>query len=31
MKVGQHGQVGHGRGAGRGDQVLTEGFESSFP
>jgi len=28
MKVGQHGWAGHGRRVGRGDQVLTGGFES---
>jgi len=28
MKVGQHGRAGHGRRAGRGDQVLTGGSRS---
>jgi len=31
MKVGQHEWVGHRRGAGQGDQVLTGGSENSFP
>jgi len=31
MKVGQHGRARHGRGAGRGDQVLTGALEASEP